>query len=260
MPQASVPPVAPMAPATTGRAAKRRRSSSAGPILAVVVVVGLIAAVIGGAIYLDQRDEDSSATKGSGSSANAGASGTAATSSKGGDADDPRPDLVRGYCDDPRPLTGPGTIAAFKPGAGTVAFVQFPQPASSTEEAGERVVQVSPTIGKPNLSLDASINLVSLAVCVDQTGSRAVTGTCDYDLTNPSSVGESETAKLLKTTYRVRLIELRTGKVLARGTVDTPTDRCPDYAYIGGKGVSNPMTEELILGWIGEHLVNGQPT
>ena len=246
-----------MAPATSGRAAKAKRSSSAGPILAVIVVLGLLGAAIAGAVYLDQRDEDSSSS--SSKSSTSSTSSASGSSAKAGSSSDPRPDLVRGYCDDPRPLTGPGTIATFTPGAGTVAFVQFPQPASSTEEAGERVVQVSPEIGKPNLSLDASINLVSLAVCVDQTGSRAVTGTCDYDLTNPSNVGECASADLLQTTYRVRMIELRTGKVLARGSLETPTDTCPDYAYIGGKGVSNPMTEDLILGWIGKHLVKGQP-
>lgn len=216
----------------------------------MIVVLAVIAGVAAGAVYLDHRNNDDT-------------SASPSTSSKGttkGSSSDPRPGLVRGYCANPRPLTGPGKIATFTPGAGTVAYVEFPQPASTTEEAGERVVQVSPKIGRPNLDLDASINLVSLAVCVDQTGSREVPGSCDYDLTNPSSVGQSASAKLLETTYRVRMIELRTGKTLARGTVKTPTDTCPEYAYIGGKGVSNPVTEDLLLGWIGQHLVAGKPS
>ena len=228
------------------RTAAPRRSSSRTAVV-VLVVLACLGAIAAGVWYLDDRSssDDAGAAKG----------GTTTTST-----DDPRPALVRGYCDDPRPLTGPGKIPTFTPGAGAVAYVQMPQPASSTDEAGERVVQVSPTVGKPNLDLAASMNLVSLAVCLDQTSSKAVTGTCEYELTNPKDLGEPAEADLLETTYRIRLIELRTGKALAKGTLSTGTDSCPEFAVIGGKGVSNALTEQAILGWIGQHLVNGQPS
>ncbi len=209
-----------------------------------VLVVACLAAALGGAAYLRNRDDGGSSS-----------SSSASSSSK----PNSRADAVRRFCDDPRPLTGPGTIATFTPGAGAVAYAQLPQPASSTEPAGSRVLQVSPKVGTPNLSLSGSINLVSLAVCVQQQSSTKVTGTCSYELTNPSSIGEKATAPLLRTTFRARIIELRTAKTLSTGTITTAVDRCPTYAYIGGKGVSNPLTNDELVFWLAKQLPGGMP-
>lgn len=215
-----------------------------------VLVVALVAAAVGGAAYLRNRDDGSDASSSAASGSTGSASGAKA---------DSRTEAIRRFCDDPRPLTGPGTIAAFTPGAGAVAYAQLPQPASSTEPAASRVLQVSPEVGKPNLTLSGSVNLVSLAVCVQQQSSTKVTGTCSYELTNPSSIGQKATAPLLVTTFRARLIELRTAKTLSRGTITTAVDRCPTYAYIGGKGVSNPLTDDELVFWLAKQLPGGVP-
>lgn len=248
--RATAPAAAPptnVARSTTSRATGRRRSPLTA-ILAVLLIVACLVGIVVGAMYFDEKDAED----------NAGDAPTT-NAEEPADSDDPRPELVREYCDDPRQLTGPGQIAKFVPGTGTVAYVQLPQPASTTDEASEFAVQASPTVGDPNLSLDESINLVSMVVCVEQSASEAAGGTCDYELTNPDSIGESASAKLLETTFRVRLYELRTGAELAKGTVSTPTDRCPEFAFVDGTGVSNPLTEDLLLAWIAENLPNGQP-
>jgi len=202
----------------------------------VVAVIGT-AAVVGGLRYRDRQRQDDATKPGA----------------------DSRPALIEGFCADPKPLTSPGTIATFTPGAGAVAFVEVPQPASSTDPVENVVAQVSPTVGDPTLQLAASVDLVSLAVCVDQTGSTKTGTTCRYELTNPSSVGERDEAPLLETSYRVRVMELRTGKAVATGNLTSSTEACPEYAYIGGKGVSAALTPEQVLGWVGEHLAGGQP-
>ena len=238
------------------RSGPRKRRGVLAPILAVLLALACLAALVGGAKYFDDRNNDDHDTGASASTSTQSSSSGSGTASKAADA---RVALVRGFCADDRALGASSGVVGFKPGTGAVAYVQLPQPASSTEPAGSRVVQVSPIVGKPNLSLAKSINLVSLAACVDERASAVVPGTCDYDLTNPSSVGTSATAKLVKTSYRVRLIEMRTGKTLTSGTIATPTDACPAFAFIGGDGVSNPLTDTLILKWVGQHLPAGHP-
>ena len=209
----------------------------------VIVVIACLGAAAFGAMEL--RDYDTSSTTATKAAASANA--------------DPRTAAVLAFCGNRKPIRDPEGVAPFVPGKGAVAYAQLPQPASSTEEAGSRVLQVSPVIGNPNLSLEKSIALVNVAVCVDQSASTPAQGTCDYDLTNPSSVGQKATSRLLKTTYRAKVYEMRTGKLLTSGTLSTPVDRCPGYAYIGGKGVSNPLTEAALVAWLGQHLVGGVP-
>ena len=159
---AAAPPTT-VARTTTSRATGRRRSPLTA-ILAVLLIVACLVGIVVGAMYFDEKDAQD----------NAGNADNAETTNadEPADSDDPRPELVREYCDDPRQLTGPGQIAKFLPGTGAVAYVQLPQPASTTDEAGEFAVQASPTVGDPNLSLDESINLVSMAVCVEQSASE----------------------------------------------------------------------------------------
>ena len=211
----------------------------------VLVVLACLGGAVAGARYLDQKDADEAATQ---------------ASAKAGKGADPRTAAVLGFCQDHRAVRDPEGVAPFAPGKGAVAYVELPQPASTTAPAGSRVVQVSPIVGKPNLSLDKSIALVSVAVCVDQSASTRVQGTCDYELTNKSSLGEEASARLLKTTFRARAYEIRTGKLLTSGTIETATDRCPDYAFIGGKGVSNPLTEAEVVDWLEASFPGGVPT
>ncbi|MFN8019002.1 MAG: hypothetical protein U0P45_12895 [Acidimicrobiales bacterium] len=224
---------------TPSRGARRRPWVT---VVVVLVVLACLGGAVAGATYLDRKDQDQAAT----------------TDAKA--STDPRAAAVQQFCDDHQAVRDPAGIPTFAPGKGAVAYVQLPQPASSTEPVSTRVVQVSPIIGKPNLSLEKSIALVSVAVCVDQSSSTRAKGTCDYELTNPSSLGEDASARLLKTTFRVRAYEVHTGKLLTSGTIETPVDRCPGYAYIGGKGVSNPLTEAAVLAWLGDHFPGGVPT
>ena len=205
----------------------------------------MLAAALGGAVLLDRDDDQDDAVPTS----------TTATEGTAG-----RVDAIRAYCDAPRALTEPAPIAEFAPGGGAVAYVDVPRPVSSTEPATDLTVQVSPAVGAPDLELDEAVNLVSLAVCIDETKAERSRGTCAYELTNADSLGEKATARVLATTYAIEVRELRTGKVLVDGTLTTPVDRCPDLAYLDpGEGVSNPLDEEQILGWLAINLPGGRP-
>jgi hypothetical protein len=219
---------------SSGRRTARRA------IGAVLVAALAIAAIGSGWAYLRDRDD---------------APEQAAPTVSTDDADevaepgeDPRAELVRGFCDDPRALGD--EMAEFVPGQGAVAYVQVPQPASSTTPVDNLTVQVAPTVGEPTLELPAAINLVSLAVCTDLTSSEPTTTTCDFELTNPGSIGEEQTAPLAADAYELRLYELRTGEVLAEGELTSAIDRCPELAYLDGDVVANPLPQSEVLTWI----------
>lgn len=226
------PPTLPTWPTTHRPTPARRRSGRA----RTVAVVALIAALAAAAAYGFLADRDDS-----------------------GDASGDRAELVRGFCANPRPLADEGDLAAFEPGTGAVAYAQLPQPASSTDPDGSRVLQVSPVVGRPNLTLDASIGLVSLAVCVEETMSTPSAGSCEFRVTTVGALGEEAEADLAETSFDARIYELRTARVLARGTITTPVDRCPPFAFVDADTVSNSLTDELITAWIGQELPGGVP-
>lgn len=213
-----------------------RRSRPIGVVAMVVVAVLAIGSVALLVTRDDRESPDASAPKGTGRSA-----------------------AVRGFCDDPRPLRGPGTIATFTPGSGTVAYASLPQPPSGTEPSEEVVLQASPIVGEPDLRLERSIDLVSLAVCISPTRSTTTAGRCSYRVTTPGSLGDEATEKLVRTTYEVRIVELRTAKAIAEGTIDSAVDRCPEFARLTGKGVANALTPGDVAAFIGLQMPGGVP-
>ena len=205
-----------------------------------VLLVAALAITAAGGAWAYLQDDDSPTT--------APAARTVDPSDVAAPGEDPRAELVRGFCADPGALGD--DLAGFVPGEGAVAYVQVPQPPSSTEPVDNVVVQVSPTVGEPTLSLGAAINLVSVAVCTEQTATEPTVATCDFELTNPDAIGEERTAPLLADTYRLRLHDLRSGEVLAEGELTSDVATCPRLAYLDVDGVSNALPTSQVLAWI----------
>lgn len=195
-----------------------------------VVAVVVVLAILGGGIAVAQRIDEQDAAE------QAEREATAA-------------DVVRGWCDDPRPWTGPGTIAPYAPGEGAVAFIDVPTPASALAASEPVVMQIAPTVTDDPLDLDEAVSYVSLAVCVSQTGTSPTDLACRYELTNKSELGDEDSVPLVETTYRARIRVLETAEVVATGNLSSATDACPQEAYLVPSGVSNPLTSEQIIEW-----------
>jgi hypothetical protein len=165
---------------------------------------------------------------------------------------------VERYCSNPRSLGD--EVTPFSPGQPAAAHIDLPQPSSSLEQRRTLTAPASPQVGAPTLDLDASIGLVSLAVCLAEEASEPAGGTCDYRLTNRSSLGEPASAPLLATTYRAEIYDLRSGEVLTSGELQTPADRCPELAYISDDGVSNSLDENVVMLWLASKLPGGIPS
>jgi hypothetical protein len=164
---------------------------------------------------------------------------------------------VERFCGKPRALGD--EVAEFVPGQPAAAHLQVPQPMSSMEEPSGVTAPASPSAGEPTLDLDASIGLVSLAVCLSEESSEPSGGNCDYELTNSDDRGRLVRAPLLATTYQAQLYELRSGSVLASGEVTTAVDECPELAYVEVEGVSNPLPAEAVVLWMASQLPGGIP-
>ncbi len=160
---------------------------------------------------------------------------------------------IEGFCDHPRPLAEAG-VPAYRPGGAGVAYIPLPRPSSSTRPAEAVTVQVAPEVGDPTLDLDASVALVSVGVCVDQTGSEQTGGTCDYEVTTEGSLGKEVTVDLEQAAYEIKAYDLAGGEVLASGSLDSPVDRCPDQAFVDGDSVANALSTEEVLAWVAFNL------
>ena len=167
-------------------------------------------------------------------------------------AADDRAGAIRAFCADPRALGS--TVAPYDPAEAAVAYVEHPQPASSTDPAEPVVVQVAPTIGDPVLTLDASAPLVNVAVCVGDERTARASGTCRYELTNVDDLGDEVERPLRRATYRATAYELATGDELATGSIATATDTCPGFAFTDGDGVVAPLTASQLVAWVAEEL------
>lgn len=168
---------------------------------------------------------------------------------------------VRRSCAAPHPWTGPGTIARFTPGAGAVAYAALPPSPTSTDPPQEVVLQVSPEVGQPTLTLEGSIDLVSLAVCVRQTRTTGTDATCTYEVTTPGGrLGDRVRKGLRVTTYRAEIVDLRTGKVLASSTTDSARDRCPQFATLDRSWVADPLSADDLIAWLNLQMPGGIPT
>lgn len=202
-----------------------------------IVAVVLALAALGGGIAIAQRVDERETAEQVERDATAG-------------------DVVRGWCDDPRPWSGPGTVASYVPGEGAVAFLEVPTPASALEASEPVVMQIAPQVTDDALDLDEAVSYVSLAVCVSQTGTAPTDLACRYELTNKSELGEEDTVPLVETTYRARIRVLDTAKVVATGNLTSTTDACPEEAYMVPSGVSNPLTSDQVIEWAATELAN----
>lgn len=202
------------------------------PVLAVAAVV-LVALLVGAGALIVLGREDEPAPSAS--------------------AD--RVEAVRSFCASPSALGD--EVPAWDPSEAGIAFVEHPQPPSSTRPDDEIVVQVAPTLGSPVLTLDASADLVNVALCLEEGVTAAAGGTCTFELTNPGDLGVEVSRPLDRTTYEATLYELRTAEVLSSGPISTPTDACPDFAFTDGDGVSTPLTTEQLVAWLAANVPTG---
>lgn len=159
---------------------------------------------------------------------------------------------VRTFCSSPRPLGD--AVPAFDPAEAAIAYVEHPQPSSATEPDDELVLQVAPALGEPVLDLAASVELVNVAVCVDEQGTEAAAGRCRFELTNQDDLGREVERPLQRTTYEATIYELRSGDALGAGPLATATDRCPEFAFTDGDGVSTALTDEELVAWLAANL------
>ena len=163
-----------------------------------------------------------------------------------------RAGVIEAFCADPRALGS--SVAPYDPAEAAVAYVEHPQPASSTDPAEPVVLQVAPTLGAPTLRLDASAPLVNVAVCVGDERTTAASGRCRYELTNVDDLGDEVERPLRRATYRVTAYELATGEELAAGSIATATDACPAFAFTDREGVVAPLTTDQLVAWVGAEL------
>ncbi|MCB1039936.1 MAG: hypothetical protein KDA94_10485, partial [Acidimicrobiales bacterium] len=211
-----------------------------------VLVVLLVAAA---AIALLGRGDDSKATT---DTSEVDAATTVGTIDESSPAS-----LVRSFCGDPRPLGS--SIATFEPGAVAVGFAPIPDPTSSTQEGAEVVLQVSPEVGEPTLQLDASVALVSVGICLEETGAEGTGTSCAYELTNTDDLGEDASSELQAVTYEATAYALSTGEALTTGTIVSDAQACPEFAFTDGDGVSNPITGADVATWVRDAMPGGIP-
>lgn len=177
-----------------------------------------------------------------------------------GRGDDPEPPTaaedpvgaVRSFCSSPRPLGD--AVPAFDPAQAAIAYVEHPQPSSATEPDDELVLQVAPALGEPVLELAASVELVNVAVCVDEQSTADAAGRCRFELTNQDDLGREVERPLQRTTYEATIYELRSGDALGSGPLATATDRCPEFAFTDGDGVSTALSDEELVAWLAANL------
>jgi hypothetical protein len=187
--------------------------------------------------------------------------------------------LLDEYCD--RPGAKWAEVPAYDPAAASSTHVVFEeegldngfhdQVASESSRSGEPGNWGGRTAISPKADGTfeaAGAAEVRTVTCVSLVGTESVGKTCEF-VTGPGApvVGAEPASaglELARNRFSVTVYELRSGGVLHKGEIVTPTELCPESLLTEegqalGAQVAYGLTQQDALTWLGAHFVDGKP-